>query len=95
MKEKDSLTAAGRKGGADVPGQGPSKKLLQASDTDGGDFSIQAVTASFIPSAGVLSVFGDALDNNIVVSRNAAGQILINGGAVASWAARRRSPTPR
>src|SRR5262249_13391243 len=42
-----------------------------------------AVTASFIPGAGVLSVFGDALDNTIVISRNAAGTILVNGGAVA------------
>jgi Ca2+-binding RTX toxin-like protein len=40
------------------------------------------VTASFIPSSGVLSVFGDQQDNNIVVSRNAAGSILVNGGAV-------------
>jgi Ca2+-binding RTX toxin-like protein len=40
-----------------------------------------AVTSSF--SNGVLSVNGDSLDNNIVVSRNAAGQILVNGGAVA------------
>src|SRR5687767_4759000 len=40
-----------------------------------------AVTASF--SAGTLSVFGDTLDNNITLSRNAAGQILVNGGAVA------------
>jgi len=40
-----------------------------------------AVTASF--TNGVLSVSGDNLDNNIAVSRNAAGQILINGGAVA------------
>jgi Ca2+-binding RTX toxin-like protein len=40
-----------------------------------------AVTASF--SNGVLTVNGDALDNNITVSRNAAGQILVNGGAVA------------
>jgi Ca2+-binding RTX toxin-like protein len=39
-----------------------------------------AVTASF--SNGVLSVFGDALDNTIAVSRNAAGAILVNGGAV-------------
>jgi Ca2+-binding RTX toxin-like protein len=39
-----------------------------------------AVTASF--SAGVLSVNGDRLNNNITVSRNAAGQILVNGGAV-------------
>jgi Ca2+-binding RTX toxin-like protein len=39
-----------------------------------------AVTASF--SAGVLSVNGDSLDNNITVSRNAAGTLLVNGGAV-------------
>jgi hypothetical protein len=40
-----------------------------------------AVTASFSPATGVLTIFGDALDNNIIVSRNAAGNILINGGA--------------
>lgn len=39
-----------------------------------------AVTSSF--SNGTLSINGDALDNNITVSRNAAGQILVNGGAV-------------
>src|SRR5262245_16651090 len=39
-----------------------------------------AVTASF--SQGVLTVFGDSLDNTITVSRNAAGNILVNGGAV-------------
>ena len=39
-----------------------------------------AVTASF--SAGTLTVFGDSLDNNITVSRNAAGALLVNGGAV-------------
>lgn len=43
---------------------------------------VPAVTASFIPSAGVLSVFGDNLDNTITVSRDAAGDILVNGGAV-------------
>jgi Ca2+-binding RTX toxin-like protein len=42
-----------------------------------------AVTASFNPTSGVLTVFGDSLDNNITLSRNAAGQILVNGGAVA------------
>jgi|SRR5262245_6254590 len=42
-----------------------------------------AVTASFDPANGVLTVLGDALDNTITVSRNAAGNILINGGAVA------------
>jgi Ca2+-binding RTX toxin-like protein len=39
-----------------------------------------AVTASF--SQGTLSVFGDSLDNNITISRDAAGRILVNGGAV-------------
>lgn len=42
-----------------------------------------AVTASFLASSGTLSVFGDNLNNNIEVSRNAAGQLLVNGGAVA------------
>jgi Ca2+-binding RTX toxin-like protein len=40
-----------------------------------------AVTASF--SLGTLTVFGDSADNTITVSRNAAGTILVNGGAVA------------
>ena len=39
-----------------------------------------AVSSSF--SNGVLTVRGDSLDNSITVSRNAAGQILVNGGAV-------------
>ena len=39
-----------------------------------------ATTASF--NDGVLSVNGDANNNSIAVSRNAAGQILVNGGAV-------------
>jgi Ca2+-binding RTX toxin-like protein len=42
-----------------------------------------AVTASFSPQAGTLTEFGDNLDNAITTSRNAAGQILVNGGAVA------------
>lgn len=41
---------------------------------------VPAVVASF--SAGTLTVFGDNLDNNIAISRNAAGAILVNGGAV-------------
>src|SRR5262245_46175177 len=41
-----------------------------------------AVTAVFSPGAHVLTVFGDAQSNNITVSRNAAGAILVNGGAV-------------
>src|SRR4051812_39871878 len=39
-----------------------------------------AVTATF--SNGVVSVIGDSLDNNITVSRDAAGKLLVNGGAV-------------
>ena len=40
-----------------------------------------AVTASFNPVTG-LTAFGDALDNAIVLSRDAAGGIFVNGGAV-------------
>src|SRR5213078_861613 len=39
-----------------------------------------ATTATF--SAGTLSVFGDSANNSIVVSRDAAGKILVNGGAI-------------
>src|SRR5262245_32640716 len=39
-----------------------------------------AVTASF--SNGVLTISGDALDNTITISRNAAGGVRVNGGAV-------------
>ena len=43
-----------------------------------------AVFALFNPAAGGnLTVFGDAQDNAITVSRDAAGSILVNGGAVA------------
>src|SRR5262245_5154748 len=44
------------------------------------DRIVPAVTATF--AAGTLTVFGDNLDNTITLSRNAAGQILVNGGAV-------------
>jgi Ca2+-binding RTX toxin-like protein len=39
-----------------------------------------AVTATF--ASGTLSVFGDSANNAITVSRDAAGRILVNGGAV-------------
>ena len=42
-----------------------------------------AIKATFSQGAGVLSVFDDSLDNTIVTSRDAAGNILVNGGAVA------------
>jgi Ca2+-binding RTX toxin-like protein len=47
-----------------------------------GEVSIQAVNAFFSPVAGILTVFGDGLDNTTTISRNAAGTILVNDGAV-------------
>ena len=41
-----------------------------------------AISATFNPGAGVLTVFGDSLNNAITFSRDAAGTILVNGGAV-------------
>jgi Ca2+-binding RTX toxin-like protein len=41
-----------------------------------------ATTASFLPNTGQLTVLGDALKNKVTVSRDAAGKILVNGGAV-------------
>ena len=42
-----------------------------------------ATTATFSSSSGVLTVSGDNLDNNITISRNTTGVLLVNGGAVA------------
>src|SRR4051812_38901476 len=42
-----------------------------------------AVTGTFLANAGVLSFIGDSLDNTLEISRNAAGQILGNNGAIA------------
>jgi Ca2+-binding RTX toxin-like protein len=41
-----------------------------------------SIKATFSPGTGSLSVLDDQLDHTIVASRNAAGTILINGGAV-------------
>ena len=44
---------------------------------------VPAVFALFNPAAGgQLVVFGDSQDNSITISRDAAGKILVNGGAV-------------
>src|SRR3984885_8249416 len=40
------------------------------------------ITASFSASSGTLTEFGDSGNNSLVTSRNAAGQLLVNGGAV-------------
>ena len=42
-----------------------------------------AVTATFNPTAQLLTTFGDNLNNTMTFARNAAGTILVNGGAVA------------
>src|SRR5262245_18399157 len=44
---------------------------------------VPAVVATFLAGSGTLSVFGDNLDNTITISRNAAGTLLVNNGAVA------------
>ena len=41
-----------------------------------------AVTATFSPATGLLSVLGDAGNNHIAVSRDCGGNIMVNGGAV-------------
>jgi hypothetical protein len=41
-----------------------------------------AVTASFSAAGALLRVVGEGLDNTIVVSRDAAGTIFVNNGAV-------------
>src|SRR5262249_62150006 len=46
------------------------------------DRIMPAVTATFSAATGVLTGAGDDLDNTIVVSRDAAGAILVNSGAV-------------
>src|SRR5258707_9137263 len=42
-----------------------------------------AITASFLPGPGLLTVIGDSANDLITMSRDAAGQLLVNGGAVA------------
>ena len=41
-----------------------------------------AIKATFSAAAGILSEVGDGVDNTIVTSRDAAGQLFVNGGAV-------------
>src|SRR5262249_44388646 len=46
------------------------------------DRVLMSVTSTFSAATGMLTVAGDDLDNTIVVSRDAAGRILVNNGAV-------------
>jgi YD repeat-containing protein len=41
-----------------------------------------AITASFSPGAGQLAALGDAQGNAMTLSRDAAGRLLVNNGAV-------------
>lgn len=41
-----------------------------------------AITGIFIPSAGLLTLLGDGAANTLTLSRDAAGKILANGGAI-------------
>jgi len=43
---------------------------------------VAVITAAFDAVSGILTVVGDELDNEIVIGRNAAGNILVNNGAV-------------
>jgi Ca2+-binding RTX toxin-like protein len=43
---------------------------------------LPAITASFSPMTGILTVLGDAGNNTITVSRDTGGNLLVNGGAV-------------
>ncbi len=74
-KKSRPISRPGRK----QPNQGRFVPALESL----GDRILPAVTAVFVPPVGVLTVLGDAGNNTITVSRDAAGRILVNGGAVA------------
>jgi Ca2+-binding RTX toxin-like protein len=65
----------------------PARRLLAAAVLSAGVLAATSATASAATTAtfssGTLSVFGDSLNNSITISRDAAGKILVNGGAVA------------
>ena len=61
--------------------------LLATAAITGGSMLVAAGTADAatvaVFSGGALTVTGDNLNNTITISRNAAGNILVNGGAIA------------
>jgi len=71
----------------DNAGRRPARRLLAGAVLSAGVLAATsaqadaATTATF--GSGALSVSGDALDNSIAISRDVAGKILVNGGAVA------------
>src|SRR5262249_19534259 len=60
--------------------KGVSLATIAGSPSASADITAHAVTGSF--STGILTVFGDSLSNTINISRDAAGKLLVNGGAV-------------
>jgi Ca2+-binding RTX toxin-like protein len=68
----DSLTASGSVAQPDPV----AKNAQPASSVE----SVAAAGAFFMPGAGLLTAFGNAASNHLEFSRNAAGNILVNGG---------------
>ena len=52
-----------------------------------------AITGTFSPTSGSLTVFGDSLDNGVTVSRKALGVILVNNEAILADGVQRGVPT--
>jgi Ca2+-binding RTX toxin-like protein len=73
-KQSRPIVRSGRK----QPNQGRFVPSLESLS----DRILPTVSAVFVPGAHILTVTGDAADNTIAVSRDAAGRILVNGGAV-------------
>ncbi len=74
------------KPGRNKPGRRAARRLLAAFMLGAGLMAAVGPPASAASSStfanGVLSVFGDAAANSVVISRDAAGKILVNNGAV-------------
>ena len=45
--------------------------------------ALLSASATFTPATGILTVTGDAQNNSLTVSRDTAGDLLVNGGAIA------------
>src|SRR5262249_32732186 len=74
---KTMARPASRRGGKKLAARRFSPELEPLADR-----VLPAILAVFTPGAQTLSVFGDSLNNTIAISRDAAGKILVNSGAV-------------
>jgi Ca2+-binding RTX toxin-like protein len=66
-----------------VCGRSPSSPAARPSGGRTGTADRPGGHCDVAPAAGILSALGDAADNTITVRRDAAGTILVSGGAVA------------